>query len=107
MENGDTDIRADEVTPENAARRALEAALASIAPEVDLQEVDAEGDLRRQIDLDSVDVMNLLMALEESLGIEIPESDTSRMTTLDDSVRYLASRLETCGETGAREGSEG
>ncbi|TVR66038.1 MAG: acyl carrier protein [Gemmatimonadales bacterium] len=68
-------------------------ALRHIAPEVELDQVDPTADLRDEIDLDSVDAMNLLVRLHESLGVEIPESDYSRIATLDGMVTYLEGRL--------------
>lgn len=72
------------------ARQALEDVLAGIAPEIELDEVDPDAEFRREVDLDSVDVLNVLGGLEEALGIEIPEADASRITTLDEFVEYLA-----------------
>jgi acyl carrier protein len=47
--------------------------------------------LRDQLDLDSMDVLNLVVALHGTLGVEIPEADYPRLATLDDCVEYLAS----------------
>lgn len=75
------------------ARAAFEEVLGGIAPEVDLNEIDPDAELRREVDLDSVDFMNVLLGLEEELGIEIPETDAERLTTIDACVRYLAGKL--------------
>jgi len=74
------------------ARMAIVAALARIAPEVDVEVLDASADLREEADLDSVDFMNLVVALHEELGVDIPESDYDQLSTLDEMVAYLASR---------------
>jgi len=39
-----------------------------------------------------MDFMNLIVALHEELGVEIPESDYDRLSTLHEMVAYLASR---------------
>lgn len=78
---------------ETQVRTAIREALRHIAPEVELDQVDPTADLRDEIDLDSVDAMNLLVRLHESLGVEIPESDYSRIATLDGMVTYLEGRL--------------
>jgi acyl carrier protein len=57
------------------AATAMRDALATIAPEVDLAEVAPDDDLQEALDLDSMDFLNFLIALEKSTGVEIPESD--------------------------------
>ncbi|MFN0092737.1 MAG: acyl carrier protein [Acidimicrobiales bacterium] len=64
-------------------------ALADIAPDVTLAELDPAGDLLQQGDLDSMDFLNLLTALEERLGVTVPERDYPLVRTLDGLVRYL------------------
>lgn len=49
--------------------------------------------MRQQIDLDSMDWLNLLASLQERLQVDIPESDHGRLTTLDSIAAYMASRL--------------
>lgn len=63
--------------------RALVAhALEDIAPEVDLAELGANDDLRDSLDLDSMDFLNLVIALSAAIGRDIPESDYPRLHTL-------------------------
>jgi acyl carrier protein len=63
-----------------------------IAPELEPGEVVAEKPLRDQVDLDSMDWLNFLVALHEKLKVEIPESDYARLGTLNQIVDYLAHR---------------
>ena len=67
--------------------------LKKIAPEVEA-EVDPAVDLREQIDLDSMDILNLMIAVHEATGVEIPEADYAKMSTLDACVAYLRSRIK-------------
>lgn len=67
--------------------------LHKIAPEIDLNQLDASIDLREQVDLDSMDILNLAIAIHEATGVDIPESDYPQMVTIDGSVAYLRSRL--------------
>ena len=67
--------------------------LAKIAPEVDANEIDPLGDLREQIDLDSMDILNLMIAIHEATGVDIPEADYPQLATLDACVSYLRARL--------------
>lgn len=49
--------------------------------------------LRDQLDLDSMDVLNFVVALHQELGVEIPETDYAKLITLDAIVTYRAARL--------------
>jgi len=69
------------------------AELRRIAPEVEEGELKADRPLREQVDLDSMDWLNFLVALHERLKVEIPESDYARLATLDQTVDYLAAKL--------------
>lgn len=73
-------------------RKAVLAALASIAPEADVQDLQPDRPLCLQIDLDSIDWLNVVAALHDRLSIDIPESAHGRLATLDSIVSYLASR---------------
>lgn len=74
-------------------RAVVFAELTRIAPEVDPAELLPGVPLRDQVDLDSMDWLNLLVALHERLGVDIPESDYARLVTLVDLVSYLQRRL--------------
>lgn len=67
--------------------------LKSIAPEIDAAELVGAKPLRNQIDLDSMDWLNVIIGLHERFEVDIPETDYARLTTLDAIVDYLAVRL--------------
>ena len=48
------------------------------------------ADLAEQLDIDSMDFLNVIVAIHEQTGIEIPERDYGKLSTLDDAVAYLA-----------------
>jgi len=73
-------------------RAALLGCLARIAPEVDVATLRPEVRLRDQIDLDSVDWLNFLMSVHTALGVDIPDADAARLTTLDQLIDYCGSR---------------
>ncbi|MGE5246125.1 MAG: acyl carrier protein [Betaproteobacteria bacterium] len=77
-------------------------ALTRIAPEVEPASIEAGTMLREQLDLDSMDFLNFVVALHERLGVDIPEADYARLYTLDGAVAYLASKLP----SGTRESRE-
>ncbi|HSN33058.1 MAG TPA: acyl carrier protein [Ideonella sp.] len=62
----------------------------AIAPEADLARIDPKASLREQLDIDSFDFLNLLIALHQRLGVEIPEADYRQVETLDGLLDYLA-----------------
>lgn len=71
----------------------LIAELSAIAPEVDPAALDRAKALREQVDLDSMDWLNFLIALHGRFKVDIPESDYARLRTLDDLTAYLAARM--------------
>ena len=73
-------------------RETFLATLQRIAPEVDAHSIRGGESLRDQIDLDSMDVLNLMIGVSEKLGIDIPEADYGRLATLDQSLAYLEER---------------
>ncbi len=68
--------------------------LGKIAPEIALDQIDPAVDLRDQIDLDSMDFLNLMIAIHEATGVDIPEADYPKMASLDGCVVYLRSRIK-------------
>ena len=75
-------------------RQVLFEVLRKIAPEADPRKIPAEENLREALDIDSFDFLNVLIGLHERLGVEIPEADYGRLTTLSALVRYLTSKVE-------------
>jgi acyl carrier protein len=67
--------------------------LTGIAPEADPTELRPDVSFREQLDLDSMDLLNLAVALHRRLGVEIPESDYPRLATLDGCVAYLSAAV--------------
>ena len=70
----------------------LLAAIGEIAPETDLAAIDPARLLRQQVDLDSADWLNFLVAVHEKLGIDIPDAEAARLRTLQQLVDYCATR---------------
>lgn len=68
--------------------------LRQIAPEIDVSQIDFSIDLREQVDFDSMDILNLVVAIHETTGVDIPEADYPQMVSLDGCVAYLRSRLK-------------
>lgn len=73
-------------------RKAVLETIATIAPEADVQQIRGDQPLRRQVDLDSMDWLNVIAGLQQRLSVAIADADAGRLATIDSIVAYLASR---------------
>jgi acyl carrier protein len=71
--------------------------LGRIAPETDASRIDPNADLREELDIDSMDFLNLVAGLADRLRIDVPEADYPRLATLGRAVDYSAQRLREAG----------
>ncbi|MBS1188607.1 MAG: Acyl carrier protein [Rhodocyclaceae bacterium] len=78
---------------EKELRAVLIETLLDIAPEVEAARLRDDKPLRSQVDLDSMDWLNFLIALHRKLAVEIPEADYARLVTLKDLQAYLGGKL--------------
>lgn len=69
---------------------AIRRVLHRIAPEADLDSVGPNDDLQETLDLDSMDFLNFVIGLKEETGVEVPESDYPRVSTLAAGTAYLS-----------------
>ncbi|MEN9419231.1 MAG: hypothetical protein RI988_2851 [Pseudomonadota bacterium] len=74
-------------------RAGVVAALCEVAPEVDPARLSGDRSLRRQVDLDSMDWLRVIVGWHQRFGVEVPEADYARLVTLDAVVDYLIGRL--------------
>jgi len=79
------------MTPEQI-REAVLQALLDVAPEADPATVRTDVSLRDQLDIDSMDSLNFLIAVHEQLQVDIPEADWARLQTIDELVDYIGVR---------------
>jgi acyl carrier protein len=63
--------------------------LADIVPDEDLSNLDDDKPLREQIELDSMDFLDIVMELRKRYRIQIPEDDYIQLATLTSTVTYL------------------
>jgi acyl carrier protein len=78
---------------ENEVRDHVLAIVHRIAPEADLAHLDPGENLREALDIDSFDFLNILVGLNEQLGVNIPEADYRQVSTLQAMVEYVQKRL--------------
>ena len=76
-----------------ALQSRIVAILRSIAPEIEEDKLRVDRPLRDQVDLDSMDWLNFLVALHEQLKVDIPESDYRKLVTLADLVTYVGAKV--------------
>ena len=60
-----------------------------IVPDEDLSDLKSDVRIRDQIEMDSMDFLDILMELRKRYGITVPEEDYMKFSTLDGSVAYL------------------
>jgi acyl carrier protein len=73
-------------------REAVLRALSEVAPELDPTTLRPDVALRDQLDIDSMDFLNFVIAIHEEIQVDIPEADYGRLQTLDDFVDYLGAK---------------
>jgi acyl carrier protein len=66
----------------------------TIAPDEELSSLATDVRLREQIELDSMDFLDIVMELRKRYGVQVPEEDYKELATLDGCVRYLSPLLE-------------
>jgi len=75
---------------EHEFREVVIRALTEVAPEIEPADVDPDVDLADQLDIDSMDFLRVVVAIHEQTGIEIPERDYPKLSTLASASAYLA-----------------
>ena len=80
---------------EKQLREVVLRALTQIAPDIDPTEIDPDAEFVEQLDIDSMDFLNIIVAINEQTGIEIPERDYAKVSTLNDAIGYLAAAQTT------------
>ncbi len=75
-------------------RRAIVEILADIAPDEDVSSISDDVKLRDQIDLDSMDFLDIVMELRKRFNIEVPEKDYEQLATMSSCVTYLQPLLK-------------
>jgi acyl carrier protein len=65
--------------------------LVRVAPDIEAADVGDDDHIQDDLELDSMDVLNLVTALHERLGIDIPEKDYPEIATLSRAAAYLKS----------------
>lgn len=67
--------------------------IAEIAPDEDVSVLKADVPLRDQLDLDSMDFLDIVMELRKKYSIEVPEADYPKLESLRSCAEYLADKF--------------
>lgn len=68
--------------------------LSKIAPDIDPSAVSDDDHIQDDLELDSMDVLNLVSALHERFGLNIPETDYEELATPRSAAAYLARAMD-------------
>ena len=63
--------------------------LSNIAPDEDLSELKDDVSFREQLELDSMDFLDIVMELRKRYRIQIPEDDYLELASMSSTVKYL------------------
>jgi acyl carrier protein len=77
---------------ETDLRKAFLEELVRVAPDLDPDAIGDDDHIQDDLELDSMDVLNLVAALHERLGVDIPEADYPQIATPARAAAYLAAR---------------
>ena len=72
--------------------------ISDIAPDEDLTAIKPEIKLRDQLQLDSMDFLDIVMELRKRHGIEVPEKDYIQLASLDSCAAYLLPKFAALGK---------
>ena len=75
-------------------RQVILGILARIAPDEDLSSLKDEVPFREQMELDSMDFLDIVMELRKMYRVQIPEEDYGNLVTMSSTVTYLIPLLK-------------
>ena len=76
------------------ARQIILEAIERIAPDVDVTALPLDVDFREEAELDSMDFLGVLTAVQEATGIEVPETDYAQIVSINRFTDYLSNRMQ-------------
>ena len=73
--------------------------LADIAPDEDLTDLKDDVDFRDQLELDSMDFLDIVMELRKRYRVQVPEEDYTQLASMGSTVNYLTPKMVDCVAT--------
>jgi acyl carrier protein len=89
------------MSTEQDLRALVISVVCQIAPDVDPAAIDPDAALGEHLDIDSMDFLNIVVEINARTGIEIPERDYPKLSTLNDAVGYLSRAQALVARSGA------
>ncbi|MCE2791623.1 MAG: acyl carrier protein [Planctomycetota bacterium] len=80
------------MTPEEI-RQAIIEILEDIAPDEDLSNLNDAVSFREQMELDSMDFLDIVMELRKRYRVQVPEEDYVQLASMDSTVTYLVPKM--------------
>lgn len=89
-------FKKEEKIPETKKQEILAKLKAMLAKQLGIEEerIVPTASFEKDLEVDSLDSVEIIMALEEEFGIEIPDEDAEKAITVNDAVVYLATRIK-------------
>ena len=81
-------------TVERQVKKIVLDIIALVAPDADLSNVEADVALRDQLDMDSMDFLDIVMELRKRYKVEVPKEEYPQLATLNSCVKYLVPKLQ-------------
>jgi acyl carrier protein len=75
-------------------RQAVRNILADIAPDEDMSDLKDDVPFREQLELDSMDFLDIVMELRKRYRIQIPEEEYTQLASMSSTVKYLEPRMK-------------
>lgn len=77
------------VTTHEAAVALVRESIERIAPDIDADSIPTDADMRIEAELDSIDFIAVLSSIKERTGVDVPDSDMARVSTIAGCADYL------------------
>ncbi|MBI4665767.1 MAG: acyl carrier protein [Nitrospinae bacterium] len=75
-------------------RQAILDIIQDILPDENLSAIEPDKAFREQINLDSMDFLDIVMELRKRYSVEVPEQDYAHLATMNSTVSYLLPKME-------------
>ena len=79
-------------------KQAVTDIIADVAPDEDVTNIKPDVRLRDQLELDSMDFLDIVMELRKRHNIEVPEAEYPELASLDSCAAYLAPKFAALGK---------
>lgn len=94
-ESRPADASTDEREPTQSLEQQVLESIVEVAPDLDVDDLDAGVDLHADIGLDSIDLLNIAAEIAARTGYEIPEASLSRLHTVGALVEFVEQNCDT------------